>query len=258
MSESLYLPTADGWAPTLYTRGPWDARFQHGGPPAALLTGAMARHGDGAGDFRIARVTVELLRPVPLRLCVVDVGLTQSGRTVERLEATLSVDGRVCLHARALRIRARALGTSASPSVAAWADPTTLTDFTFPFFAHDVGYHRAVQLRIAHGEWGSTPIGLWTRTRVPLVPDRPSTPLERLMILADAQSGMGVPLSPFEYTFVNPDLTVLIERPPASDWIGFDVRSAASSDSTGLSESAVRDLSGAVGRSAQTLVVAAR
>ncbi len=256
--SALYLPVGEGFSATAFSRGPWDPRFQHGGPPAALLAGAMAAHGEGAEGFRLARLTVELLRPVPLGHCTVEVRTLRSGRTVDRLEGRLSVEGRVCLEARGLRIRRQPLATSASPPLAPWPEPEDLEDFVFPFFEQDIGYHRAVQLRIAHGTWGSTPIGMWARCVVPLVAGRETTPLERLLILADAQSGMGVPLDPRAYTFVNPDLSVLIEREPTSDWLGFGVRSSAGPDGTGLSESAIRDRHGSVGRSGQLLVVAQR
>ena len=258
VEPALYHPSGDGFVATPFARGPWDPRFQHGGPPAALLVGAMAAFGDDAGAFRLARLTVELLRPVPLGHCRVEVRSIRAGRTVDRLEGRLIAEDRVCLEARCLRIRRQPLAVVAGPDLARWPDPGGLEDFVFPFFEQDIGYHRAVQLRIAHGSWGSTPIGMWARCVVPLVSGRETTPLERLLILADAQSGMGVPLDPRDYTFVNPDLSVLITREPASDWLGFDVRSSASPDGTGLSESAIRDQQGAVGRSGQLLVVAQR
>jgi hypothetical protein len=45
-----------------------------------------------------------------------------------------------------------------------------------------------------HGAWGVTPVGFWTRPRLPLIAGEQTSPLEALMLLADAQSGMGVPL----------------------------------------------------------------
>jgi hypothetical protein len=69
---------------------------------------------------------------------------------------------------------------------------------------------------------------------------------------------MGPPLDPLRYSFVNPDLTVYLERPPAGDWVGFEVRSGAGPLGAGLSESLLRDEAGLLGRSAQSLVIAAR
>ena len=45
--------------------GPWDPNSMHGGPPTVLAGRYLAEH--GAGDaFHLARLTVELVRPVPL------------------------------------------------------------------------------------------------------------------------------------------------------------------------------------------------
>jgi len=42
MDDAFYLPLGDDrWRSTIHTTGPWDARFQHGGPPSALLARAI-------------------------------------------------------------------------------------------------------------------------------------------------------------------------------------------------------------------------
>ncbi|TNE90036.1 MAG: thioesterase family protein [Deltaproteobacteria bacterium] len=254
---SFYLPEGARYVASELTRGPWNNDHQHGGPPAALLTGCMARHGDDAADFAMARVWVELLRPVPITAVHVDVRVERGGRTAQRLYAELSANGEVVMTARGLRLKRTALQLP-EPPVDSWPDRNASTPFEFPFFQHDVGYHRGVELRVAHGAWGSTPVGFWARPRVPLIEGRETSPLERLMILADAQSGMGVPLEPMRFSFVNPDLSVHLERPPQGEWFGFDIRSTAGEHGGGLAQSAVRDERGVVARSAQTLVVWAR
>jgi len=108
------------------------------------------------------------------------------------------------------------------------------------------------------GAWGATPIAVWARPRVPLVSGRADLPRERVLVLADAQSGMGVPLDPDVWSFVNPDLTVYFERDPVDGWVGFDIRSTASPAGVGLAQSAIRDAHGFVGRSAQSLFIAPR
>lgn len=218
----------------------------------------MARHGDDAGDFVMARVTFDLLRPVPIATLSLSVSVPRNGRSVQEIHAQLVCDGRVVVQARGLRIRRRELSSPARPDVGDWPRPDSLSPFVFPFFQHDVGYHTAVDLRVAHGEWGRTPVGIWGRPRVPLVAGRETTPLERMLILADAQSGMGVPLDPMRYTFVNPDLTVYLDRSPQGEWFGFDILSTASEEGIGLAQSAIRDERGLFARSAQSLVVAAR
>jgi hypothetical protein len=257
LHDALFRREGAEFVASPLTRGPWDDRFQHGGPPAALLAGAMERF-DGGDIYQLARVSLELLRPVPIASLRVEVGLLKGGRSVQRLEAALTVGGQTVVTARGLRIRRAP--TSAPPPAAPepWPDPEQLEDFVFPFFRNEVAYHRAVQLRVAHGAWGTTPVGFWARPRQALIEGEAASPLENLMILADAQSGMGVPLDVERYTFPNPDLTVYFERAPTAGWFGFDIRSSANAEGFGLAQSAIRDAQGLVARSAQSLVVDAR
>lgn len=259
MSGAFYEPAGDGVVvATPYTRGPWAVDAQHGGPPAALIARAVEGAGEHAGDFVVARLTLELLRPVPISELRVRVEPVKLGRTVERWSAELWAAGSCVLRASALRIRRTPVASSLPQPDPAWPEPSDAEPLQLSFFPWDMGYHRGVELRIVHGGWGRTPIGIWGRPTVSLIRGERLSPLQALMVLADAQSGMGVPLDPRRYTFVNPDLTVYLERPPVGTWFGFDVRSTSSGIGVGLAQSAIRDRDGVVARSAQSLVVAPR
>ncbi|MBX2796810.1 MAG: thioesterase family protein [Myxococcales bacterium] len=246
---AFYLPDGDDFVATELTRGPWDNRFQHGGPPSALLTDALRADG-----FFLARVTISLLRPVPIAKLSVRTGDPQ-GRRAQHVTASLFAGDQLVAEARGLRIRRAPLDVPSPPAPPPWPEPQAAPPHTFTFFRHEVGYHRAVELRVAHGAWGRTPVGFWARVRVPLVAGRTPDPLLQLMVLADAQSGMGVPLDPERYTFANPDLTVYLERDPVGPWFGFDIRSVAGPQGSGLSQSDVRDAQGTMARSAQALLI---
>ena len=256
---AFYLPGARPGAleATPLCIGPWDPRLSHGGPPCALLARAIAR-APGAEDFQVARLSFELLRPVPIGPVQVTVAPERQGRTVERWQGVLAAGGRDCIVARGNRIRRAPVAVPPAPPVAPWPAPETLPSFVFPFFTAELAYHTAVDLRCAVGAWGTTPVGFWGQPRVPLVAGETPLPLERLVILADAQSGMGVPADPATHTFVNPDMHVFLERSPADGWLGFDIRSGASDTGMGLAQSALRDRHGAVGRAAQSLLMVAR
>jgi hypothetical protein len=65
MSDALFTVHHERVTPTELARGPWDPRALHGGPVAALLARAVERADDAGTPFHVARLTVELLRPVP-------------------------------------------------------------------------------------------------------------------------------------------------------------------------------------------------
>src|SRR5919108_4032978 len=105
MAEAFYLPDGeDRFLATELTRGPWDPRAQHAGPPAALLGRAIERLGQRA-DLRTARVTFEVLRPVPIGPVQVAARRLRDGRSVELVKTSLSAGGAEVMRATALRIR---------------------------------------------------------------------------------------------------------------------------------------------------------
>ena len=220
----------------------------------------MARWGDDAAELTLARLTVELLRPVPIAPLEVDVELTRATRRVQRLSARLLAGGDEVARAVGLRVRVGALDLP--PARVAprppFADPQLLPGFTFPFFRHSVGYHTAVDIRIARGDWGLGPAAAWLRPRVPLLAGEEWSPLERTLVVADAANGICPALPVDEFTFVNADLTVALFRPAVGEWIGLDARSLVAPAGTGLVTSELVDADGEFGHVLQCLVVARR
>jgi Thioesterase-like superfamily len=258
MHEAFFVREGGLLIATELTRGPWSNEHQHGGPPAALLTGAMERKEPGAAEFQLARVTVEFLRPVPIAALEVEAQVTRPGQKVQRLEASLRASGTEVARATGLRIRAQELPLAASRAAPLLPHPDSIEPFRFEFFRHEVAYHRAVDARIVRGEWAKGPVDAWMRARVPLVEGEPTSAREGAMIVADAESGLCPPVDPFRYSFANPDLTVYFARPPQGGWIGMQIVSTAWADGIGLATSELSDLQGSFGRAAQSLFVATR
>ena len=240
------------------TRGPWSNEHQHGGPPAALLTGAIERAGTDAADFRLARVTVEFLRPVPIAALDLSTEVVRAGRQAQRIAASLTAGGVEVARAIGLRLRRQPLELRETPASATLPHPDTLPPFRFSFFRHPIAYHSAIEMRIARGVWAKGPVDAWMKPLHPLVESERTSPYERVLILADAESGVCPPLDPAEWTFLNPDLTVYFGREPRGEWVGLSIVSEAHADGTGLAQSALSDLEGPFGRAAQSLLIAPR
>jgi hypothetical protein len=86
------------FAPTEATESPWDQSLQDGGPPAALLLGALEREHDGAG--RIAAARVDFLGPTPRDIGEIAVQAVRPGRRIRLDAATLTIAGRVVARAQ--------------------------------------------------------------------------------------------------------------------------------------------------------------
>jgi hypothetical protein len=240
---------------TELTRGPWDPGLQHAGPPAALLGRAVEGHGDRS-ELRVARITFDILRPVPIAELRVATRLLRGGRSVELVEATLAAGEVEVMRATALRIRTAELdlpaGLTPGPRL-----PPPEAGRARPFFAtgQDVGYHTAMETRFVAGSFLELgPATVWMRMRHPLVPGETPSPLCRVLVAADSGNGVSAALDHRHWRFVNPDLTVYLLRPPAGDWVALEATTTASAG-IGLADTTLHDTHGPIGRSAQALFV---
>ncbi|MPY80037.1 MAG: thioesterase family protein, partial [Actinophytocola sp.] len=81
-AEAFYVPGTEGvFLSTPHTAGPWTTEAQHLGPPSALLVRALEQV-DAERESQLARVTIEILGPVPLDELTVRAGLVRPGRSV--------------------------------------------------------------------------------------------------------------------------------------------------------------------------------
>ncbi len=261
--SAFFLPdgdTQDAFFSTELTRGPWNPAHQHGGPPTALLARAIERLAQSTGAGRVARLTVEFLRPIPIARLSVTCEVTRAGRTVQELVAHARTDdGQPVVRAIALCMQEIATPLPAHAVLApAPALPETSPPWEFPFFVEPIGYHVGMELRVAGGAFGSGAMAAWMRMRFPLLPGEEPSPLQRVVIAADSGNGLSVLLDPKRYTFVNPDLTVYLHRMPEGEWVLLDARTVASPTGVGLAEAKLSDQRGEIGRSMQSLVVRAR
>lgn len=260
MTGSFYEPDGDAFLPQSHTRGPWDPRAQHAGPPAALLGRALETC-EFRDAFAIARVTIEILRPVPLEPLEVRALVERSGRSVELLAATMRLaDGTELMRAHAWRIRA--IDTSDIATMHDDRPPPPPEQGTEPPFfrtPQEFGYGHAMEWRFVRGAFQEPgPATAWLRMRYPLVPGEDPSPLQRVLIAADSGNGISAALDPQKHYFINTDLTVNLHRRPAGEWIGLEAETRIDRGGIGLTETVLWDARGHIGRATQTLLAGPR
>jgi hypothetical protein len=255
VAEAFFLPDGDGWLATSHTRGPWSPRHQHGGPPAALLAHVLEA---GAPELFVARLTVDFIRPVPIDRLRVRVEPLRAGAKVRRFIGLLLHAEVVVAHAVITLIRREAVTVTPLAEGAALPPPEASRPFQFPFFREPDGYHTAMETRLARGEFGTGRVAAWMRQRVPLLPDVPTSPLERVLVAADSGSGVSAALDHRLESAVNADLTVALARPLEGEWVGLDSVSIYEPSGVGLADTRICDARGTVGRVLQGLVLESR
>jgi acyl-Coa thioesterase superfamily protein/acyl-CoA thioesterase superfamily protein len=265
--ESFYVADGDGFDATEATRGPWDPDAQHAGPPAALIARAIERLGEGrmgGGEgppAQVGRITYEILSSLPIGPVRVSAEVIRPGRRVELIEAELAgADGQALMRARAWRLRtgetdfARPPGFPEAPTGPEAAEPGR-----FPETGYEVGYHTAMDYRFVRGAFDQPgPATVWMRMDVPLLAGEETTPLQRLLVAADAGNGVSAALDWSRYLFINVDLSVHLHRMPETEWVCLEAVTLPEPNGIGIADTRLFDERGAIGRAVQTLLVAER
>lgn len=247
---------------TELTRGPWHPDHQHAGPPIALVCGAFEAAAQAHGLTHIARLTANLIRPVPIGEVKVQVTPIYVGRNAGHFSAQLMADGKEVgvFTALAQRENAFALpdGLPGHPLPMAPRPPNGSPVAAFPFAGRRVGYPDLVETRSAKGGIFDGPCAVWFRLRHPLLDGQVPSAYQRVAVAADSGNGISAVLDYERYSFVNSDLTINLLRPPVGEWICLDARTWLGSNGCGLAESALYDQQGLIGRATQSLAVKAR
>lgn len=263
MDDAIYLPDGpERFIPTERARGPWDPNAQHGGAPAALIARAVER-ADSLAPMGVVRITYELLRPVPLAPLALVTRVLRDGKRVQLLEVSLHSDEQEVMRATALRIRRDAVPAPAAapdppPAPTGPADSAPIDMPAFQEGPTMFALH-GMDVRFARGAFAEVgPAFAWFRLRVPLVAGEEPSPLQRLAAAGDFGNGIATAVSWETHVFINPDLTLYIERLPAGEWVGLDAVTRVGEAGIGVSDSVLYDERGRVGRAQQGLYVAER
>ena len=84
------------------------------------------------------------------------------------------------------------------------------------------------------------------------------TPLQHLLVMTDAASGISAELSWDRATFANVDLVVALFRQPAGEWLGMDATTTLGPTGVGQCAADLHDTTGRIGRSVASLFVEPR
>lgn len=264
MSDVLFDTDDHGrFHATELARGPWDPGACHAGAPSALLAGVLDAS-PSLTEMRIARLTYDIVRPVPLAPIEIAVEVVREGKRIQVVDAIVTTpDGVELVRCRAARIRTAEVDvptTATHDHQAPSPAPDGLARLTDPFASFGTGFWDAVDIRpIAGDALGAPGPGTaWLRLAVPIADGVTTTPIARVAAAADYGNGIAPPLDIREHLFLNPDLTVHVHREPVGEWIALDARSVAQPHGSGLTTSALFDTDGQLGTALQSLYLDAR
>ncbi|KJR06694.1 thioesterase family protein [Gordonia sp. PS3] len=260
-------PGYEYFQPTPATASVWSQDMQHGGPPAGLLMRAMMRAVPDDGQ-EFSRITTEIIGPVGLGVNRIRTSIPRPGRRISMVQADLEAQGPDGTYRTVARSVAwRLLGSDSTAVADAPLDPLPASPDELPqtvgFPTQDtdavawgkVGFIGTTVTARQPGRNGKTP-AIWIRPAIPLVAGEEMSHLESVFTVLDVANGVGTRLDPTQWSWMNMDTTVHLITQPTSPWLGVDSDLAVGARGYGASFADLYDVSGFLGRSAQTDLIA--
>ncbi len=241
--------------PTEHTGGGWDPEELHFSPLAGLIVHAIdgfVASGAGTGLI-LSRISYDILGRLANDVCEVSVETVRPGRTIELLEATLSIGGRPVIRARAWMLSpfdTRAVeGGAAEPL----PDPETLAPWPMTS-VWPGGYIASLDVRPVVPVVPGRAVA-WVSTAHALVEGEEAGALASYVALIDTANGLAARESPGSWLYPNVDLTIHLHRAPEGRWVGLDSTAVFGPTGQGITSSVLHDVAGAVGTAQQLLTV---
>ena len=235
--------------------GPWDPGMQHGSAPASLVVWAAERVQTPA-PMSVARVTLDLMRPVPVAPLTIETEVLREGRKIQLVGIKLRANGALVVSATVLKIKSQTLALPDEIQDAAVELPLPEESREEDKRGISSPFVRCVSLRMARGRFGVPgPAAAWFRVDKPLIEGEAISQAMRAVVAADFSNGAASALDFHKWTFINADLTVNFARQPVGEWILLDGESWIGPDGRGLAMSRLADRGGYFGRAVQSLVI---
>jgi hypothetical protein len=260
LPPAFFLSESDGYVATALCRGPWDDASCHGGPVAALIGREVERF-DPDPDLLTVRLTIELLKPVPLGPLRLEATTLRPGKRVRIVGISVMAGEAEVVRATALRVLRAADDVPAVRPVEGFRFlPPVDAVPVGAFFPRDrIGITNALEMRAAAGSAVDLgPATYWFRLTAPLVDDEPVLPIDTALVAADFGNGLSSVVPIESHLFINPDLTVYLNRQPTGEWIANDAHTWLEPGGRSVAEASLHDADGPIGRATQSLYVAAR
>ena len=236
--------------PTAASRGTWSPEHVHGGPVAALLAHAIERERPSP-DFRVARLTVDLLRPVPMRPLEVRSEVVRQGRRVAAVDASIRSEGVEVSRATALLLRVSSAASDRrrdplAPEIPGPSEVPARPNAERPHAGEQSTYLSVLEVHEFPERAPGWPGGAWIRVLADFAPGEPLAPVVRAAAAADLASALPH-VHRGTVSFINTDITLYLDREPVGEWIGIEVVRRSQADGIALGAATIHDVRSACG-----------
>jgi acyl-CoA thioesterase len=261
MTECLYHRIDNVFNPTPVAGSPWHPSLLHGGAVSALFGQVIEEQVAHWPGFFVNRITMNLLRPVPMQALTVATQWRREGNRLRLLQVDILAEGRLVAQGEALLQKQSPvqLPDYAPRPAPAPAGPHGLESFDIQGMLDSkglpipLGFHTRVQVQQVT-PWNEQGAATgWIRVPVHIVAGVPLTPLTRVCMLSDLGNGTGQLNVGNGVGCINADITLTLFRYPRSEWICFSSDAQLSDMGVGVVHTRLYDSDGAIGHVLQCI-----
>ena len=248
MTDSAYFTRqGDEIIPQPTTAGPWRADLVDGAAIAALL----AHRADAEAsepELRLARLTVDLLAPVPLVPLTTGAHTVRESGRLKLIDIEVLADGATVARASALLLRESSEG--AIDFAAVQPEPLPPAEYGLQLSAsRSGGFVDSVEMRGVRplsAPADSTLAAAWFRYSSEMFPGEPLSAVERAAATAERASSMAF-LTTDGLAHINGDFTLYLQREPRGEWLGIDGTYRAADSGVAVGAALLVDERGPIG-----------
>lgn len=245
---------AHHFQPTAHAGGAWNETEIHFSPLGGLIVHAIDQHRaeSGGGHKQLGRISFDILGFLAAEICEIEVTTLRAGRTIELIQATVTIQGRPAVIARAWFLSESDSAAVEGGATEALASPNGIEASPLSE-TWSGGYVASLQTRYLERAPGRAKV--WLSTPLDLVAGETPTAHASFTTLVDTANGIAVRQSPKEWMFPNVDLTIHFARRPVAPWVGFDTTVTFGATGLGITSTILHDIQGPVGHAEQILTV---
>lgn len=242
---AIFKPEGHLFQATELAGGPWSPDMLQGSATTALMARDVERLA-GQSGFAVRRLTFDLWRPAGLRAFRTITELLRDGRKAKTVQVRL-MDGETEIGRCTALLTAQSGESPVDPFARpAVVDKTPEAGAPPPAFAQKWSrYFQNVSVRLIEGALEKPgPAAAWMRLDAALVEGEPNTPLLQAVQAADFASGVAQIVDMRNWTFINPEISLYLFRPPEDQWILIRAATRVGANGAGLTTATLSDLKG--------------
>jgi len=259
--EFLFHCDGDVFTPTPLAGSPWNPGMLHGGAPAGLLAHYL-ENGVGNASLQPARLSIDLIRPVPNAPLQVVTRRIREGKRIVLEEGRLEAGGKTIAIATALFVQAESIEVPVTAPRRSPLEP--LPDQLQSVSFRDVlfknspdmppGLHTTVILKPISHMTESGQGKAWLSLPVPVIDGQINSPFMLAALMSDFCNGVGQLKLAENLGMINADIHLQLFRAPVGDWIGIDAQTLVQANGLGMVTAELHDVLGLIGQVNQTVM----